>query len=603
MIENVETRHELEANPKELRILSGDAPLPGVSAVVVLSETGSSPRIETEEVVPVAPASALLSRMAEASQTDVERFPASRNVRLNHAIALINAQRLGEASELLRQLQSDFPRDVRVRIVRARLLAVRGQFQEARAEADRALELDPKNLDALKAQAETALQARDFSSARRLWTTIAKLETESAVGPFQAGIAALGEGHAIDEGIRLFREAARRRPKWASAQQGLGVAYQLAGNSTKARKHFEIALALTPDLTFATLGLARALESAGDAPGSTALLSKAVKANPGSVDLREHLAWRYMEDERSSEARAELIAALRTMRQLPAPPAFEFARVANNAGVHLTQVKNWVEAEEAFRGAANVQAPTALRARNNLGLLLLRRNRTVEAREVLADLIDSDIGDEATYMITSEAWFKDRSITNARDVLELARERSLASTPTYATLGFLLSDWTGETSKAVEVLREGHAKFPTEALVANNLAYALLMMGNIGEAKSVLASISERNDLPLRLQAIIQATSGLLALKEGDIASGRRGYQEAAETAAASQDSALLRAVRQKGHLEVARALRYLDPASAEAEAELGLRIPGRPNYHSDLEALRNELQASDAQTSSLQIR
>jgi hypothetical protein len=97
----------------------------------------------------------------------------------------------------------------------------------------------------------------------------------------------------------------------------------------------------------------------------------------------------------------------------------------------------------------------------------------------------------------------------------------------------------------------------------------------------------------LDVPTVLAATWGLLYLWEGDIERGSEQYELAERLACEVPQSELRNIVRQKMHLELARAyLRRQDIASAEAEISLGLSVrAGRDIYAQSLMALRNELE------------
>jgi tetratricopeptide (TPR) repeat protein len=150
-----------------------------------------------------------------------------------------------------------------------------------------------------------------------------------------------------------------------------------------------------------------------------------------------------------------------------------------------------------------------------------------------------------------------------------------AEADTYSMLGSLF-DWIGDETNALAVMSEAYKRFPHNLLVVNNLAYVHLVIGEVNEARTVLAS------LPRHSQATVElvATRGLLHLLEGDRKGGVRLYGKAEEMARESGRRELATRVRQRMYLESARlAAKNGDLTNALSEAKRGLKL--KPNRYS----------------------
>ena len=117
------------------------------------------------------------------------------------------------------------------------------------------------------------------------------------------------------------------------------------------------------------------------------------------------------------------------------------------------------------------------------------------------------------------------------------------------------------------------------------------MLGETTEARVVLESLSKTDKASVELTA----TWGLLHLREGDIATGTKLYQEAQQMALSLGRPELAKRAHQKLHLEVAR--HYLEsgkPDDALREIKLGLlRRPSKEGWYTrELERMQQDLQA-----------
>jgi hypothetical protein len=119
------------------------------------------------------------------------------------------------------------------------------------------------------------------------------------------------------------------------------------------------------------------------------------------------------------------------------------------------------------------------------------------------------------------------------------------------------------------------------------------MRGRQAEARSVLLSLKiDEKNFRLEDRAALTATWGLLHFWENDFKAGIECYQRAETIASESSQKNLPATVRQKMHLELARAfLRLKDLERAKSEIQRGLTIKdGRSFYERDLAVLNEGL-------------
>ena len=116
----------------------------------------------------------------------------------------------------------------------------------------------------------------------------------------------------------------------------------------------------------------------------------------------------------------------------------------------------------------------------------------------------------------------------------------------YVALSTILIDVIGDTERALELLSRGLKKHPESIPLINNYAYALVMEDKLVEARRVLDKVKDEN------YVFLNATRGLLLIREGNINEGRRYYNKAMELAK-STDKNLMALVNQKKHLELGR--------------------------------------------------
>jgi tetratricopeptide (TPR) repeat protein len=132
---------------------------------------------------------------------------------------------------------------------------------------------------------------------------------------------------------------------------------------------------------------------------------------------------------------------------------------------------------------------------------------------------------------------------------------------------YLLTEACGDFAKAVKIGHAALRRFPASAILANNVAYALALSGDLSAAKAVLPA---RDSLPH-----VKATRGLIDFLSGRTEEGLELYDQAAAMAEDLHDIHTAAAVRYRKALLVAAnseaALPQL-PAGYEADVNFQLQ-------------------------------
>ncbi len=97
-------------------------------------------------------------------------------LRTTIAQALINADELHQAVGLLEGLRRDFPRDLQVHLALGRALISLEKWMEAEVPLNRALELNPKDPEPMKALATVALRRAEWGRARGLLEEVLRID-------------------------------------------------------------------------------------------------------------------------------------------------------------------------------------------------------------------------------------------------------------------------------------------------------------------------------------------------------------------------------------------------------------------------------------------
>jgi tetratricopeptide (TPR) repeat protein len=591
MLATAEATHEFVLGPRASFILEAPPSTPtSRSQAFLFSDTNETPELEVQSEIfeePSEQARRVLDEIVRRSEIDVARYPDSTLLRANLGLSLFRANRLDEAEEQLRRAITDKRSSLLANVTLASVLWARGSLHEARNVLTTVLARHPDNTEALRVLADVAIGQGRFDEASELWKRIDELDP-GALPPYQIGVLDLVAKRS-NEAIRHFKLSVRRDPRSARSHHALGVAYAIAGQMPKALNAFRIAARLDPDMPEALHGIATALRGLNRDDEALAILARGVENHSHQYRLHELLSLIYVERKYFREALSQLYLALRDLQELGGDHQIDIARVANNLGVCYVQTKGWSEAKQAFRRAMDAFPTGRTIPANNLGLVAITNAEYESAREVLVALRDDRLADEDTLLLLAESYSRQGEYVDAVEVLDACINEGLASWKTYATQGVFLSDNLKEFERAIAVLREGYAHFPAVALVRNNLAYAYLMAADPEDAREILDA-TDAPDSPLDATLLI-ATRGLLSLWEGDMDRGREFYDKASRMASDLGKHWFARQVRQKKHLELARALlREGRQGDAVEEVKAGLSVVGRPTYRSDLEALAKQL-------------
>ncbi len=143
-----------------------------------------------------------------------------------------------KAVELARQAVKLDPKLVEGYELLARLALEEGDFKKAAEEADRALEISPKALDAMATHA-TVLLLND-KPGDQWFERVFKIDPQYGKAYAQAGDLFI-LNRRYEEGIAFFEKALERNPKLWSVHSDLGINLMRLGKEDEARKHLELA--------------------------------------------------------------------------------------------------------------------------------------------------------------------------------------------------------------------------------------------------------------------------------------------------------------------------------------------------------------------------
>lgn len=528
----------------------------------------------------------LLQELVSRSRHDVDRHPTSSRAYVTLGLALLQSHDPNAAVvEFQRALEFEpFNYTAMANLAHAEVL--RGNVDAGWRLYSRLLEMRPEDAATLANLARLSALRSNYQEAIRLLKHAVSLDAGNASYRFDLGMMLL-LADKKNEAISELKVAARTDVRSAAMHHGLGVGYLVNGNTEKAMRAFKVALKLSPDSEDVIHSVAAVYLIDGHLPEAMSLLKSHLYRVPKDVTARDMLSWTYFVQKCYREAGEQLHAALEWIDDSREDTAAEKGRLLNNLALCYWGQRKRPDAARKFAEAIAIDPGSKPIAYQNYGRLLFETGRLDDARGVLEECKDRFPDDATTVLLLATVLSEMREYDRAISILVGSIRLGNVSPDIYGCLGGLLVDERPDLGAALQVLVEGNERYPNDPGIVNNLAYAYLIHGDTARARAVLERLPESDGK----RVVITATKGLLCIREGNLDEGARLYREASRIASDSDDGRLAAIVRQKMHLELARA--YLQRGGIDdvaREVEVGLSEYGKGSYHRDLIALKEML-------------
>lgn len=515
-------------------------------------------------------------------EEELKRHPLNYQAHLNFGLALETAGQLDQADSEFHHALELAPSDRNALLCLGRLKVTKGDLTRAAELFKKAIDRYPYDSTALMNLAQIYIRENNFDDASELLKRVSEGDANAPVALFLLGMTQV-IGKNYRGAIRSLRRAGDRLPPSAGYHHLLGIAQFFNNQLRKSERSLKTCISLSPDseavllLAHILLESSRAYEARVILERYTALVGKRSAAS-------ELLSRSYQIEGNFKRARQELEDAFRLCPET-ADQAFIRSRIANNIGAcadHLMDLKGterWLRHSILLCPSGNV-LPS-----ENLAKLYIRTGRLSEAKEVVSQALREFPDSRQLSVLWAVCLGEDGRYEESVSELKRELEREDCLAEALVASGNYLCEM-GDYAKALAVLRRGREEYPDNIFIMNNLAYAYLMIGQLDDAKTVLAKL----DSPQKSSPQMIATFGLLQLHEGHLNNARRLYKQAAAVAANMGNKLLGRMLTQKLHLELARHfIRNGKSVLAKNEIELGLAIPGRRSFFREL----NEFKAA----------
>ena len=512
---------------------------------------------------------AMLDELVARSRRDVELHPDSARAHTNLAIALMKHAQLDQAEEVLNRALELNPEDY----VALNNLALLRISQERLDDAVRVYEQirssNLQNAVPLISLAHVEIRRQNFIRAADLLAEAIKIDDKSILAKYQLAMVLL-RLEKVHQSITLLRQATQQHVRVPELHQALGVAYLLARDLRRSERSFGAALALNPSMSSAVHGLANLYFAKGEFEKAVTVLQDFLNGTPNDLQARELLARGLVQVAQPHRARTQLQQVMTALKSDDPSSRIEIARISNNIGFTYALEGSYSDAKAWLEKSIEINPSCSPAPYSNLAQIYFSQGQPRVALQVLEKQARYFPTDVYGALFREVAWMLIGDFEQAANELQALLNRADPPSQAYADLGWILCDWRRDKDAAIAVLEKGAARYPNDVFILNNLAYAYLMRGQTQLALAVLERVPEGNDQIVQLVA----TRGLLRLHEGDFQGAEALYREAEVIASRAGMLEIARAVRQKKHLEMARAyLRLGNAEQATRHAELGTRV------------------------------
>jgi tetratricopeptide (TPR) repeat protein len=445
----------------------------------------------------------------------IARYPDEPGRYVSVAAIQLALGRIEDAIALLQRI-ADRTNDYWVHHYLALAFARDGRRPEAKKMLHVLIESSPKDVRPLHALGRMLIEERDWSAALSI------LERAIALDPFDALVFSDAAAVALQirdhkRAIRWLRRALDRDPASAVALNNLGVAYHMQGNLVRAQRYFSEAYAVDARCAPAVHNLAEGYMTASKFEETVHLLSSHLRSEPSDLHAKERLAWAHY-------SLGQVSTAIRVMQELVGKSPAD-GPVLNNLAMFFGAKKDWDRATEYFRRAIAL-AGGNVQIRINFAQLLAALGRWREVPEKLHP--EHVSGDLDAVWLLANAYLRSDEPEAAANLLTAHTEDFPRDARLPAMLGYLLSCRLGRAEEAVSILEESLRHHPSDALLVNNLAYALVKLNRVSEARDILEPWLAENEMPEGdLGKCILASRGLIRLRGGSFEEGMDFYRQA----------------------------------------------------------------------------
>jgi tetratricopeptide (TPR) repeat protein len=399
------------------------------------------------------------------------------------------------------------PRDARLKIGLAKLLAERARLPEAIEAYQRALALQPANETVELALAETYRQVHNDDEARKILQA-ARQQHPQSVEVLRALGSLEMDSQAYDAAIQTLQGALKGAPANKAIKNLLAAAYLKKGDSDAALREFDSVLGLDANDGLALFLRAGIYADAGENEKARSDAEKVVAARP------DYMPGRILDAKILVRLR-ECQRAAATLRP-PAGPAigldgdglFLLASAYECAGEKELAERVRAEFEAASR-AEHEQSENRVQSLHLVeqANMLAMQNKLAEAQELLQEALEKNPDNGFAYSQQAKIYFSLQQNSRARNAIEKALQLQPYQ-PDFLYVMGVIEERAGNLDAAMAALRSVTLVNPREADAYFEVGKILLLKNDRAQALSAFRKAAELEPDDRDYREAVRAASG-----------------------------------------------------------------------------------------------
>jgi len=493
----------------------------------------------------------LSERQLWSSERELKRSPNNSYLLNNLGLGLLNAGEFSEAIKCFEKALSNREDFLQAKFNLAKAQLADGNTEAALAIYAQLLSQYPKNALVHRnlAQLYISLSAKSRSP-EFLENALEHLKYVDAKEPSVQNDLGLIEvlKNNYRKAISHFRKALLDNPRASKIHVNLAACFVKTRNFRKAVNHFMAGLTLDRHNAQIAIALAKCYQELGEYLKVLSLLSKYKEEAGGNLDYWILLA---NSNYYLGKYKRSLGQNLKILEMLEVSHAFGplVAQTYNNIGCAYLALRDDVNAKAYYLKSIEVSPPEPA-AFFNLAYYNLNRNRLEDVASLLSSIKKFFPAHKDLPYLEARCFFKKEDYKKSLEYLDQAISINPKAFEPYATMSYILAEIFQDFNEAINLIKKGLFQSPSNLTLLNNLAYYYLMKGGSGDIKRAREILDGIKDPKASNFPYLNATRGLLLLKENSLEEASRYYRMGISQANDEETRAL---VRQKKNLEFGR--------------------------------------------------
>lgn len=219
----------------------------------------------------------------------LERTPNDHRLLAARARVLFDLQRIKEAAyDINRAVELD-PENLEYLMLKSDIAFANGSIEDSYRTLEAAERLDPQNIDVQLKLGEITFYSRDYDRSLKYLTNVTEREPNNRTALFMKGYIYKEKGDTA-QAVTLLRRVTDKFPDYAPAFEELGILYSIRQNPLSA-EYLGTAIQLDPNNTNALYALAMYHQDLGNYDAAESLYRQLLDINANSADAWHNLGW------------------------------------------------------------------------------------------------------------------------------------------------------------------------------------------------------------------------------------------------------------------------------------------------------------------------